>query len=138
MSQELDRTDPANSDLREAFTVWVRREIDRIETDPERARELGDGLRGLFGHQSVRGWGQDIWQRARQMIEADLERHGRLWFGVTREVKPADVPALTKSLLEGARKEFPSGDLVASDFDPEGNKIGKAFLGKNGSIRWEQ
>ncbi len=74
MSQELDRTDPANSDLREAFTVWVRREIDRIETDPERARELGDGLRGLFGHPSVRGWGQDIWQRARQMIEADLER----------------------------------------------------------------
>ncbi|WP_428375047.1 DUF445 domain-containing protein [Lichenicoccus sp.] len=74
MSQELDRTDPANSDLREAFTVWVRREIDRIETDPERARELGDGLRGLFGHQSVRSWGQDIWQRARQMIEADLER----------------------------------------------------------------
>nr|WP_321983043.1 DUF445 domain-containing protein [uncultured Lichenicoccus sp.] len=74
MSQELDRTDPANSDLREAFTVWVRREIDRIETDPERARELGDGLRGLFGHQSVRGWGQGIWQRARQMIEADLQR----------------------------------------------------------------
>ena len=74
MSEELDRTDPANSDLREAFTVWVRREIDRIENDPERARELADGLRGLFGHRSVRGWGQDVWQRARQMIEADLER----------------------------------------------------------------
>ncbi len=74
MSEELDRTDPANSDLREAFTVWVRREIDRIENDPERGRELADGLRGVFGHQSVRSWGQDIWQRARQMIEADLVR----------------------------------------------------------------
>ena len=25
-------------------------------------------------------------------VEADLERNGRLWFGVTPDVKPADVP----------------------------------------------
>ena len=83
-------------------------------------------------------WAEGHGKAYLRYVEADLERHGRLWFGVTREVKPADVPALTKSLLEGARKEFPSGELVASVFDPEGNKIGKAYLGKNGSVRWEQ
>ena len=63
-------------------------------------------------------------------VEADLERHGRLWFGITREVKPADVRPLTQSLLEGARKEFPSGDLVATVFDPDGERIGRAHLGR--------
>jgi len=83
-------------------------------------------------------WAEGHGKAYLRYVEADLERHGRLWFGVTREVKPADVPALTRSLLEGAHKEFPGGELVASVFDPEGNKIGKAYLGKNGSVRWEQ
>ncbi len=83
-------------------------------------------------------WAEGHGKAYLRYVEADLERHGRLWFGVTREVKPADVPNLTKSLLEGAHKEFPEGELVASVFDPEGNRIGKATLTKNGSIRWEQ
>ena len=74
MNQELDRTDPTGSELREAFTVWVRQEIDRIETEPERGREVGDAIRGLVGHDSVRGWAAEIWQRARGMIETDLSR----------------------------------------------------------------
>jgi len=83
-------------------------------------------------------WAEGHGKAYLRYVEADLERHGRLWFGVTREVKPADVPNLTKSLLEGAHKEFPQGELAASVFDPEGNKIGKATLTRNGSIRWEQ
>ena len=79
MTHELDRTDPAGSELREAFTAWVRREIDRIETDPERGQEVGEAIRGLVGHESVRSWGAEIWQRARTMIETDLARpHGWL------------------------------------------------------------
>ena len=83
-------------------------------------------------------WAEEHGKAYLRYVEADLERHGRLWFGVTPEVKPADVPALTKSLLEGARKEFPKGDLVASVFDPDGNKIGKACLTGASSIRWER
>ena len=83
-------------------------------------------------------WAEEHGKSYLRYVEADLERHGRLWFGVTSEVKPADVPALTKSLLEGAHKEFPRGELVASVFDPEGEKIGKATLGRDGSIHWER
>jgi len=84
------------------------------------------------------GWAEEHGKAYLRYVEADLARNGRLWFGVTREVKPADVPDLTKSLLEGARKEFPQGELVATVFDPDGNKIGKAFLAGNSSIRWER
>ena len=80
MNQELDRTDPTGSELREAFTVWVRREIDRIETEPARGREVGDAIRGLVGHESVRSWSAEIWSRARTMVETDLGRPEG-WFG---------------------------------------------------------
>ena len=56
---------------------------------------------------------------------------------MTREVKPADVRQLTRSLLEGARKDSPRQDLVATVFDPEGERIGKAHLGADGRVRWE-
>ena len=83
-------------------------------------------------------WAEGHGKTYLRYVEADLERHGRLWFGVTRDVQPADVPNLTKSLLEGAHKEFPRGELVATVFDPEGNKIGKATLGRDGSVSWER
>jgi hypothetical protein len=82
-------------------------------------------------------WAEDHGKAYLRYVEADLERHGRLWFGVTRDVKPADVPDLTRSLLEGARKEFPKGDLVANVFDPEGERIGQAHLTSDGRIRWD-
>jgi len=56
---------------------------------------------------------------------------------VTREVKPGDVKDLTRSLLEGAQKEFPRRDLVATVFDPNGDRIGRAYLGSDGESRWE-
>jgi len=83
-------------------------------------------------------WAEEHGQAYLRYVQADLEKHGRLWFGVTRDVKPADVPELTKSLLEGAQKEFPRRDLVATVFDPEGERIGKAHLGADGRVRWEQ
>ena len=49
-----------------------------------------------------------------------------------------DVKPLTRSLLEGARKEFPGRDLVATVFDPEGERIGRARLGRDGEVHWEQ
>jgi hypothetical protein len=83
-------------------------------------------------------WANEHGRAYLRYVEADLERHGRLWFGVTPEVKPADVPDLTKSLLEGAHKEFPGKELVATVFDPEGERIGRAHLGADGRVRWER
>jgi hypothetical protein len=82
-------------------------------------------------------WAEEHGRNYLRYVQADLEKHGRLWFGVTPDVKPADVPELTKSLLEGAQKEFPRRDLVATVFDPEGERIGKAHLGADGRVRWE-
>jgi len=81
-------------------------------------------------------WAEQKGREYLRYVESDLENHGRLWFGVTRAVKPADVPALTKSLLEGAHSEFPRRELVATVFDPEGEKIGTATLATDGQIHW--
>ena len=43
LTAELDKIDPDGSELRAAFDEWVRREITRMEEDPERAR--GDWCR---------------------------------------------------------------------------------------------
>jgi hypothetical protein len=83
-------------------------------------------------------WAEEHGRAFLRYVQADLERHGRLWFGVTRDVKPADVPELTKSLLQGAQKEFPRRDLVATVFDPEGERIGKAHISADGRVRWER
>ncbi|HWE39471.1 MAG TPA: hypothetical protein VG406_23165 [Isosphaeraceae bacterium] len=83
-------------------------------------------------------WAEEHGRGLLRYVEADLERHGRLWFGVSRDVKPAEVRPVTQALLEGARKEFPRGELVATVFDPEGERIGKARLGRGGEVRWEQ
>ncbi len=72
ITAELERTDPHDSDLREAVTAWMRREIDLIETDPDRARELGDTVRALFTHHSLKQWAAHVWSRARGAIEDDL------------------------------------------------------------------
>jgi hypothetical protein len=83
-------------------------------------------------------WAEEHGRAYIRYVQADLERNGRLWFGVTRDVKPADVPDLTRSLLEGAMKEFPQRELTATVFDPDGERIGKAHLDARGRVRWEE
>lgn len=83
-------------------------------------------------------WAEDHGRRYLRYVQADLERNGRLWFGVTRDVKPADVPELTQSLLEGAHKAFPRKEIIATAFDPDGERIGLARLGRDGKVRWER
>ena len=72
ITMELERTDPRDSDLREAVTTWMRREIDLIETDPDRGRELGNAVRTLFTHDSLKNWAAHVWSRARDAMEDDL------------------------------------------------------------------
>ncbi len=88
--------------------------------------------------QKFAAWAEEHGKPMLRYVEADLEHHGRLWFGISHDVKPADVRPLTQSLLEGARKEFPRGELVATVFDPDGERIGRAHLEGSSDVRWEK
>ena len=65
LREELDRMGPDGSTIRDAFDEWVRREIDRMETDPERAAEIGRAVRRVVAHETVQAWLWDVWSRMR-------------------------------------------------------------------------
>ena len=78
VNTELDRINPDSSDIRDAFDEWVHQEINRMETDPERAAELGRALRGVLVHDTVQAWAWDVWARMRRALELDAANpHGR-------------------------------------------------------------
>ena len=63
INAELDKMSPDGSELRAAFDEWVRREINRLETEPERAKEVGTAIRRVVAHETVQAWLWDIWAR---------------------------------------------------------------------------
>jgi uncharacterized membrane-anchored protein YjiN (DUF445 family) len=76
--EEMDRAGPDGSALRQAFDEWTRAEIDKLEHDPERAREIGAMLRRFAGNAVVQAWLWDVWSRLRVMLEQDaLNPSGR-------------------------------------------------------------
>lgn len=78
VNTELERISPDSSEMRDAFDEWVHREISRMETDPERAAELGQALRGVLAHDTVKAWAWDVWARMRRALEIDAANpHGR-------------------------------------------------------------
>ncbi len=74
--EELDRMGPDNSHIREAFDTWVKREIELMETDPQRAAEIGRAVRRVVAHDTVQAWLWDVWARMRLALEADTRRPG--------------------------------------------------------------
>ena len=76
LRDELERVGPDGSSIRAAFDVWVRGEIDRMETDPERAAEIGRAIRRVVAHETVQAWLWDVWSRLRLALEADAARPG--------------------------------------------------------------
>ena len=76
LREELDRVGPDGSRIRAAFDEWVRREIDRMEHDPERAAEIGRAIRRVVAHETVQAWLWDVWSRMRLALEADAARPG--------------------------------------------------------------
>ncbi|MDE2007266.1 MAG: DUF445 domain-containing protein [Rhodospirillales bacterium] len=76
LAAELDKIGPDGSELRAAFDEWVRREIARMEDDPERAREIGAAIRRVVAHETVLAWVWDLWARLRLALEADAARPG--------------------------------------------------------------
>ena len=71
LNAELERVEPSDSDLRAAFETWIRMEIDRLETDPERAASVGRALRSAVSHPSVAVWLGDVWTRLKAAMMAD-------------------------------------------------------------------
>jgi uncharacterized membrane-anchored protein YjiN (DUF445 family) len=94
---ELSKMEANDSDLREAFDEWVRREIARIEDEPARAAEIGQALRRVLTHDTIQAWISDVWSRLRMAIEADARRPS----------------GHTVSLFEGALANF--GTMLAAD-----------------------
>ncbi len=74
VNAEMDRMDPQGSSLRDAFDEWVRHEINRMDSDPARAAELGRALRRVISHDTVQVWVWDIWSRLRRALEDDAAR----------------------------------------------------------------
>jgi uncharacterized membrane-anchored protein YjiN (DUF445 family) len=74
INAELDKIEPEDSDLRAAFGAWLGHEIDRLETDPERAAAIGRVLRDAVSHPSVAIWLTDVWARLRTAMTVDAAR----------------------------------------------------------------
>ena len=45
-----------------------------METDPERAAEIGRAIRRVVAHETVQAWLWDVWARLRVALEADAAR----------------------------------------------------------------
>ena len=74
LRDELDRVDPEGSTIRAAFDEWIRHELEKMETDPARAAEIGLAIRRVVAHDTVQAWLWDVWARMRLTIEADAAR----------------------------------------------------------------
>lgn len=74
INTELEKVEPEDSELRAAFAEWLAHEIDRLETDPERAAAIGRVLREALSHPSVATWLMDVWTRLRAALVADAAR----------------------------------------------------------------
>ena len=115
INAELEKMEPNGSELRAAFDVWIRHEIDRIESEPGRAAEIGLALRQVLGHETVRAWFWDVWSRMRVALEVDAAKpNGR-----------------TVALLEGALANL--GMLLASDPAARA-RVERAVAGVTGSL----
>jgi uncharacterized membrane-anchored protein YjiN (DUF445 family) len=97
VNAELDKVEPSDSELRAAFEAWVRQEIDRLETDPERIAAVGRAVRAALATPAVAAWLGDAWTRLRLAMEADA----------------ANPEGRTVAVIEGAFRN--AGALLAED-----------------------
>ncbi len=97
VNAELAKIEPTDSEMRYAFAAWLRTEMLRLETDPERIAQVGRALRSAAQHPTVAAWLGDMWARVRAALEADA----------------ANPEGRTVALLEGAFAN--AGTLLAED-----------------------
>jgi len=126
LTAELDKVSPDGSELRAAFDEWVRREVTRMEEEPERAAEVGAAIRRVVGHETVQAWIWDVWARMRFALEVDAARpNGRTvaWLegalgnlGGMLEADP-DSRARVQRVTEGVVQSLlPAAQARLSDF----------------------
>jgi uncharacterized membrane-anchored protein YjiN (DUF445 family) len=129
VNQELDRIGPDSSEMRDAFDEWVRREIARLETDPERAAELGRAMQGVLAHDTVKAWAWDVWARMRRALETDaLQPHGRS-VAVIEAALASLGEVLGKDAAAQARVQSGVESLVLSLL-PQAQAEGAKFIGR--------
>jgi uncharacterized membrane-anchored protein YjiN (DUF445 family) len=126
INAELDKMSPDGSELRAAFDEWVRREINRMETEPERAAEVALALRRVVAHETVQAWMWDIWARIRSGVEADIARpNGRVVayvegalgnIGTMLEADPAARDRLQIAAEGIIRSLLPSAQVRIAEF----------------------
>ena len=66
-----------------------------------------------------------------------IEKAGKLRVQLDRSVSPDDTLPLTKSILAGARKDFPGRPFVLSVYDPQGEPVLRARVAGDGEVRDE-
>jgi uncharacterized membrane-anchored protein YjiN (DUF445 family) len=126
INAELDKMSPDGSELRAAFDEWVRREINRMETEPERAAEVGIAIRRLVAHETIQAWLWDIWSRVRVGVEADIAKpNGRVVayvegmlgnLGAILEADPAARARLQIAAEGIIRSLLPTAQLRIAEF----------------------
>lgn len=126
INAELDKMSPDGSELRLAFDEWVRREIDRMESEPARAAEVGAAIRRVVAHETIQAWMWDVWARIRVGLEADIARpNGRVTtyveaalgnLGAILEADPAARARLQVAAEGIIRSLLPSAQLRIADF----------------------
>ena len=115
VNAELARMEAADSDLRRAVELWLKTEVERLETDPARAAALGRAMRQAMAHPTVAAWVEDVWGRLRAALEADA----------------ANPQGRTVALLEGAFAN--TGTLLAED-PAARERLNRAALRVLGSV----
>jgi uncharacterized membrane-anchored protein YjiN (DUF445 family) len=126
---ELERISPDSSEMRDAFDEWARREIGRLETDPERAAELARAMQGVLAHDTVKAWAWDVWARLRRALELDATRpHGRS-VAVIEAALASLGEVLAKDEAAQARVQKGVETLVLSLL-PQAQAEGAKFIGR--------
>jgi uncharacterized membrane-anchored protein YjiN (DUF445 family) len=126
VNTELDKMSPDGSELRAAFDEWIRREINRMDTEPERMAEVSAALRRLVAHETIQAWMWDIWARVRVGLEADIARpNGRVVsyieaslgnLGAILEADPGARARLQTAAEAIIRSLLPSAQIRIAEF----------------------
>ncbi|HXT82707.1 MAG TPA: DUF445 domain-containing protein [Acetobacteraceae bacterium] len=126
VNAELDKMSPDGSELRAAFDEWVRREITRMEEEPERAAEVGAAIRRVVAHETIQAWLWDVWARMRIALEADAAKpNGRTItylegalanLGAMLEADPAARARIQTGAENIVRSVLPVAQVQLADF----------------------
>lgn len=74
LQAEIERIDPMDSALRQGFTRWVCREIEKLECGEGYHNEFVKGVSSVLQHDVLRAWCQELWLKFRRMAEEDSRR----------------------------------------------------------------